>query len=113
MHVGQTEVASGAAEREFLVIEAEQVQNRRVQIVDVDFAFRRRETELVRRAVHVAASYAAAGQPHREAVIVVVAAIDFAGVGTGRGQLDRGRAAKFTAPNHQRVLQHAALLQIF
>ena len=55
---------------------------------------------------------AAAGQPHGEAVVVVVAAVDFAGVGAGRGQFDDGGAAEFAAPHHQHFVQHAALFQI-
>src|SRR5579864_4020648 len=47
VHVGQSEVAPGVTVRELLVIEAQQVQKSRVQVVYVDFVFRGRETELV------------------------------------------------------------------
>ena len=51
VHVGQAEVAAGVAVGQLLVVEAEQVQHRRVQVVDVDLVLDRREAELVGRAV--------------------------------------------------------------
>ena len=54
------------------------------------------EAELVGRAVDVSAARAAAGQPHREAVMVVVAAAE-------GGELGDGRAAELAAPDHQRT----------
>ena len=84
VHVGQAEVAAGVAVGELLVVEAQQVQDRGVQVVDVDRVLDGLEAELVGRAVDVAALDAAAGQPHGEAVVVVVAAVDLAGVGAGR-----------------------------
>ena len=48
-------------------VRAHKVQDRRVQVVDVDLVLDRREAELVGRAVGHAALDAAAGQPHREA----------------------------------------------
>ena len=44
--------------------------------------------------------------------MVVVATVDFAGVGTGRRQFHRRGAAKFAAPNDQRFPQQPALFQI-
>ena len=52
--VRQAEVAARIAVRELRVIEAEQVQQRRVQVVHVDLVLGRRESELVRRAVRYA-----------------------------------------------------------
>src|SRR3954469_23036763 len=51
VHVGQAEVAAGVAVGELLVVEAHQVQDRRVQVVDVDRVLLRLEAELVGRAV--------------------------------------------------------------
>ena len=51
-------------------------------------------------------------EPHGEAVRIVIAAVHHAGVRAVVRQLDRRRAAKFAAPDDQRVLQHASLLQI-
>ncbi len=47
MHIGEAEVAALEAIRQFRVIEAEQVQQRRVQVVDVDLVLRGVEAEFV------------------------------------------------------------------
>ena len=64
--------------------------------------------ELVGLAVRDAAFDAAAGHPHREAADVVVAPafglIDVA--------LGHRRAAEFAAPDDERVVEHAALLEV-
>ena len=54
MHIGQAEIAAGVAVGELLVIEAQQVQDRGVQVVDVDRVFDGLEAEFVGRAVDVA-----------------------------------------------------------
>ena len=51
VHVGQAEVAAAVAVRQLLVVEAQQVQDRRVQVVDVDPVLDRLEAELVGRPV--------------------------------------------------------------
>src|SRR5258708_6239694 len=99
-------------ERQFGVVEAQEAEQGGVEIVDVDGVFNRLEPEFVGSAVDVAALYAAPSQPHREAVMIMVPAVDFAGVSSGRGQLDGRSAAEFPAPNDQRFIEHAALLQI-
>ena len=71
------------------------------------------ETEVVGRAIDLSALDAASRHPHRKAVMVVVAAIDFPRVRSRRGHFNDWRAAEFAAPDHQRVVQHPALLQIF
>ena len=50
-HVGQAVVAAGVAVGQPLVVEAQQVQDRRVQVVDVDLVLDRVPAELVGRAV--------------------------------------------------------------
>ena len=50
MHVGQAEIAALEAEREFGVVEAEEMQERGVQVVDVHPILDRVEAEFVGRA---------------------------------------------------------------
>ena len=50
MHVGEAEVAALETVGEFLVIEAEEVEERGVEVVDVDFVFDDAEAEFVGRA---------------------------------------------------------------
>ena len=83
MHIGQAKITTTVTIRQLLVIDAHQVQNRRVQIMDVNFVFRRVPAEFVRRAVNVAATDSAAGEEHGEAVMVVVAAGDRTAVCAG------------------------------
>ncbi len=105
MHIREPKVAALEAIREFRVIEAEQMQNRRVQIVHVNFVHRRVETEIVALADGHAAFHAAAREPHRKTIRMMIAAVAV-------DVLHHRGAAKFTAPHHQRIVQHAALFEI-
>src|SRR5690349_256024 len=75
MDIGQAEVPARMPVRQLLVVEPQEPEDGGVQVVDVDLVFDRLEAELVGRAVHLAALHAAAGQPHGETVVVVVAAV--------------------------------------
>ena len=103
VHVGQSEVTALVAVREAEMIEADQMQDGGVQVVDVDFLFHGGAAELVGGAVDDAALDAAAGQPHREALAVVIAAL---------AALRRQRAAELAALDHQHLSDQAARLQI-
>src|SRR5262252_9469849 len=74
-NVGQTEVAALEPERQFGVVDAEQVQQRRLEVVDVDRVLGDVVTEVVRLTVARPRLDAAAGDPDREATAVVVAAV--------------------------------------
>src|SRR5262245_13718989 len=63
VHIRQPEIAAGVTIGEAFVVEAEQVQNRGVQVVDVDLVVNGAEAEGVAGAVRHAAPDAAAGQP--------------------------------------------------
>src|SRR5947199_10811052 len=78
----------------------------------VDARLERLEAEGIGRAMHIAAFDAAASEPGREAPVVMVAAVDPARVRAGGRQLDRRRAAELAAPDDERVVEHAALLEI-
>src|SRR4051812_49371277 len=73
--VGEPEVAAAVAVGELLVVDAHQMQDRRVQVVHVDLVGDGGDAELVGGAVDVAPLDAAAGEPHGEARAVVVAAL--------------------------------------
>ena len=103
LHIGQPQVAAAVAVGQLLVIEAEQVQDGRVQVVDVDPALDALAAVVVGGAVAKPRLHAAAGQPDREAAVVVVAAV---------APSANGRAAELAGPDDQRVLQQAALLQV-
>src|SRR5262245_14116150 len=110
--IGEAEVAAGVAIGEALVVEAHELQDGGVQVVNVDGVFGRAEAEFIGRTISLPAFDTAAGQPDGEAPVVMVAAVDFTGVGASLRQFDRGRAAEFAAPDDQRLFEQANPLQI-
>ncbi len=70
--VGQPEVASRVTIGQLLVVEAHQVQNRRVEIVNMHSLIHCGEAEVIAGTVHGAAFHPPARQPNGEAMIVVV-----------------------------------------
>ena len=86
--------------REPFVVEAEQVQDRRVEVVDVDDLFDGLVAELVGGAEAEPALHAGAGEPGGKPLGVVVAAL--------RALLKRGHAAELGGPDDQRVLEESA-----
>ena len=75
IYVGEARIPAGVAVGQPGVIKAEQVQNRGVQVVDVDLLLDRPKAEFIGGAMHVPALDAAARQPHGETVMVEVAAV--------------------------------------
>src|SRR5687767_3810404 len=73
-HVGQAEVAALEAIGEAQVVEAEQVQERGVEVVDVDGVARDAPADVVGGAVDVPTLETAARHPDREGEGMVVAA---------------------------------------
>jgi len=74
MYVGQAEVAALEFVGQAFVVDTEQVQDRRLEVVDVDGVFGRVVGEVVGLAVGEAALHAAAGQPDGEDIGVMVSA---------------------------------------
>src|SRR5207253_6965791 len=74
VHVSQAVVAALEAVDELGVVETEDVHDRGLQVMDVHLVTRDREAELVGGAVRVAAFDAAACEPHRETIGVMVTA---------------------------------------
>lgn len=103
MHVGQPKVTAAETVGKSLVIQAEQVQHRRVQIVERADALDCMNTHFVGRAVDRPAADAAAGQPDRETLGMVVAPITS---GSMR------RMTELAGPEHQCLVEQTACLQI-
>ncbi len=102
--IGQAVVAAAVAVGQLFVVDAHQVQDGGVEIVDVDFVFHGVPAEFVGRAVGHAAFDAAAGEPHGETEGMMFAAI---------GAFGGGRAAEFAAPDDESIFEQAAGFQIF
>ena len=109
MHVGQTEVSAGIAICQLFVIEAKQVQNRRVQVVHADRFIDSLEAKIVGRTVADASANTAAGHPDGKPVVIVVPAESFL---SAARQFDRRGAAELTAPDDERILEQTPLLQV-
>ena len=68
--------------------------------------------EFVGLAVDRAGLHAATSHPHREAVAVVVASVDLAGVGARGREFDGRGAAEFAAPDDEGLVEHAEALKV-
>src|SRR5262245_2494278 len=97
MHVRQPKITSLETERQAAVVEAEEVEDCGLEIVDVDAVFDRGETELVGLAEGEAGADAGAREPHGHGVDVMVAA-------DGVAVLAHRSAAKLPAPDDERAL---------
>src|SRR3569833_3148061 len=73
--VSETEIAAGIAIGELGEVHSEQVEEGRVQVVHVDFVLDRIVAPRVGGAIDKARLHAAAGQPHRKRVRVVIASV--------------------------------------
>src|SRR5262249_9672351 len=100
VHVGQAVVAAAVAIGQAGVVDAHQMQDGGVQVVDVDLVPHRVPAVLVGGAVDQAAADAPAGQPHREAA---------AG---GWGCAGGGGGAELPAPDDERVGEQPAGFQV-
>src|SRR5262249_58829212 len=101
--VGQPHGAPAEADRQAFVVDAQEVEHRRVQVVDLDLVLDGVVAVVVGLAVDRAALDAPAGQPDGEAVRVVVAPVLALG--------HRG-AAELAAPDDQSLVQQPAPLQV-
>ena len=72
-----------------------------MKIVNLGDVLHRPHANLIGCTVHVAALNTAAGQPHRESRLVMIAAVGFGGMRC---------AAELGGPNHQSLLQHPSAL---
>src|SRR2546421_9319298 len=85
------------------------MQNRGLEIVNVDFVPHDRKAKLVGFAISDAMFYSAAREKDGEAIRIMVAAKNLAGRGAAFAE---GRAAKFTAPDNQGIVEQTALAEV-
>ena len=91
------------AEGEAFVVDAEEVEESGVKIVDVHGFFGGLEAEVVSFAVGHAAFDSAASHPHEEAVWVMVSAISV---------FADGGASEFSTPDDEGFFQEAAIFEV-
>ena len=109
-NVRKPEIASLETMRQFKVIDAETIEHRRVEIVDVNGFVLNAPTDFVGLTVNLSAFEAAACHEHREAKWMVVAARDIFASATIFAER---RPTKFGAPNDHGVVEHAAGFEVF
>ena len=107
MDVGEAKIASGVSKGKSGMVEAEEVQNGGLHVVDVNLVLHHVKAEVVRPAVTEAALDSAPSQPHRIGGGMVVATQACA---HRRVCLDHRRTAKLTAPYYKGLIQQSTLL---
>ena len=108
MHIREPELAALEAIGEAFVVDAEAMQDGGLEVVDVHGVLLGIEAEVVGSTVGHAGLDAAAGHPEGEDLAVVVSSV-FLAIGAALGV--RG-AAELSAPDDERFVEHAALLEI-
>ena len=103
--VGQTVIAALEAERQLEMVQAKQMQQCGLQIVDVDDVFDGVVAKFVGRSDGLPAFYAASRQPHREAINVMIATDQVT-------RLALWSAAELAAPDDDRVFKQASLFEV-
>ena len=98
MNVSQAEITSRIAICETLMVQSEEVEDRRVEVMEMYLVHDRVVAVVIRSPIRKTRLYAAACHPHRECFGIVVPSIR---------ALRRRRATKFPAPKDQRVLQQS------
>ena len=98
-------IQTGVTEGQAIRVESELVQYGGVEVLDVEAVLDGAAAKLIGGAHGDAARETAAGQPEREAVGVVITT---RALGVFRG----GLTAEFSGPDDERVVEHAAPLQI-
>src|SRR3954463_10232754 len=91
------------------MIEPEQMKNGGLEIVNLHLILGDSETKFIGLAVNKTVLHAAPGQENRKAIRIMIAPQDIA---RSRSAFAERGATKFTAPNHQRILQQTTLTQI-
>ena len=103
MHVRQTAIDAGGAEGEAGVVDAQQMQDGRVQVVAVGFVFGGLVSEIVTFPVTGTRFDAGTAEPGDEGPPVMIAAF---------APLGKGSASEFGGPDDEGIFQQAAGFEI-
>lgn len=103
-HICEPEIATGMAVGQFFVVEPEQGEQGRVEVVDVNFVLGRKPAIIVSGSVGETRLYASTGKPHGEPFGIMVAAIP--------ATLGSRSAPELTSPKDEGVLEQTSSLQI-
>ena len=98
-NICQAKVAAPISKRQLLVVDSEQMQDGRVEVIYMKDVFDRVVTQLVRGAMADTALHTTTGHPDGKALDMVVAPV----------ALSHGRASEFTTPDHKGIREHTPL----
>lgn len=94
MHIGQPSLNAVVIERESFVVEAQQVQDGRMEVVSGGDVLLGTKSKLVSRAIAATRFHSSPGQPTGEAMRIVIASVS--------ARLKHGHAAKLGRKDNQR-----------
>ena len=109
MHIGQPELAARVEMGQPLVVDAELMQDRRLQVMHVDRLIDDMEPKVIGRSIAEAPLHPAAGQPHRVRLRMMIATEASAECGI---VLDHRRASELATPDDERLVEQAASLEV-
>ena len=109
VNIGEPIMAALEFIGKFLVIEAEEVEEGGLEVVDVDLVLDRVEADVVRGSVGDAGFDAATGHPDGEGVGMVVPSPALA---IFHRALKEGGATELASPDHQGVIEQPSLFEV-
>ena len=106
--VRQSEIAPGIPIGQLGMIDAHEMENRRVKIMHVHGILDDPHAQFVRRAVDETRLHAAAGHHHGKGLVLMIPTQLF-----GFAHCGVGRSSKFPAPDHKGILKKPPVFQVF
>src|SRR5579863_797438 len=104
-NIGQPEVAATVTVRKLCMVDSQQIENGGVNVVDMHRLVDHLPAEIIRRTVGHSALDPATGQPHRESVGIVIAAIVRLATHEAAAHLDDGGSSKLRAANDESFVE--------
>lgn len=109
VNIGEAEISALEAIDQFFVIKAEQVEKRRLEVVDMNGIFGDGKAEFISLAVGDAPLRATARHEHRVAIREMIPAENLA---VGGAAFPERSPAKLATPDHQRFIEQPPLFKI-
>lgn len=108
MHIGKAEIPSLMPERQLLMIDSQTMENRGIQVMNMDRFVDHIVAEIIRFAVDNPRFDASPCHPLGIAAGVMITPI----ICFRQTALAINRTSKLTSPNHQRIIQHSSLFEV-
>src|SRR5690242_2211761 len=109
MNIREAEITALKTERKLFVIEAQQVEDRCLEIIDIHFISGDRETEFIRFTISDAFFDSSPGEKNGKTIRVMITAQNIA---PGSSAFAERGASELAAPDDQRVIEQTTLAQV-